>query len=106
MRPGPEGPSGAGYDRAQWRAYHELTKLDHPSRIVLNPRVRQTMFLARFRIIALAIIATAVTAFGYQGSAGPWPSPVQKGPDGSPALSPAEALKTFSMPPGYHLELV
>ena len=66
------------------------------------------MFLARFRIVALAMAATAVTAFGYQGSSstGQWPPPVQKGPDGSPALSPAEALKTFSMPPGYHLELV
>jgi mono/diheme cytochrome c family protein/glucose/arabinose dehydrogenase len=66
------------------------------------------MFLARFRIIALAMIATAVTAFGYQGSSttGQWPPPVQNGPEGSPALSPADALKTFSMPPGYHLELV
>ena len=36
----------------------------------------------------------------------PWPPGVQKVPDDSPALSPAEALKTFYMPPGYHLELV
>jgi mono/diheme cytochrome c family protein/glucose/arabinose dehydrogenase len=66
------------------------------------------MFLARFRIIALAMAATAVTLAGSQGSSsnGQWPPPVQKGPDGSPALSPAEAMKTFSMPPGYHLELV
>lgn len=66
------------------------------------------MFLARFRIISIAMAVTAVTAFGYQGasSSGQWPPLVQKGPDGSPALSPAEALKTFSMPPGYHLELV
>jgi mono/diheme cytochrome c family protein/glucose/arabinose dehydrogenase len=66
------------------------------------------MFLARFRIIALAVAATAVTAFGYQDASpgGQWPPPVQKGPDGSPALSPAEAMKTFTMPPGYHLELV
>lgn len=66
------------------------------------------MYLARFRIIAVAMAATAVTAFGYQGAAssGQWPPSVQKGPEGSPALSPAEALKTFSMPPGYHLELV
>ena len=66
------------------------------------------MLLARFRIIALAMAATAVTAFGDQGTStgGQWPPAVQKGPEGSPALSPAEALKTFSMPPGYHLELV
>jgi mono/diheme cytochrome c family protein/glucose/arabinose dehydrogenase len=31
---------------------------------------------------------------------------VQKVGDESPPLSPAEALKTFYMPPGYHLELV
>ena len=66
------------------------------------------MFLARFRIIAIAMTATAVTALGYQGSwqSGQWPPPVQKGPEGSPALSPAEAMKTFTMPPGYRLELV
>jgi mono/diheme cytochrome c family protein/glucose/arabinose dehydrogenase len=66
------------------------------------------MFLARFRIIAIAMAATAVTALGYQGSSqsGQWPPDVQKGPDGSPALSPAEAMKTFTMPPGYRLELV
>ncbi len=66
------------------------------------------MFLARFRITALAVATTAVTAFGYQGvtTSGQWPPPVQKGPDGSPALTPAEAMKTFTMAPGYHLELV
>ena len=36
----------------------------------------------------------------------PWPPGVQKVPDQSPALSPADALKTFYMPPGYRLELV
>ncbi len=66
------------------------------------------MLLARFRITALAVAATVATALGYQGgsSSGQWPPPVQNGPDGSPALSPAEAMKTFSMPPGYRLELV
>ena len=37
----------------------------------------------------------------------PWPAPyVASEPDRPPALSPAEAMKTFHMPPGYHLELV
>ena len=37
----------------------------------------------------------------------PWPAPVvAEGMDAAPILSPAEALKTFTMPPGYHLELV
>jgi putative membrane-bound dehydrogenase-like protein len=35
-----------------------------------------------------------------------WPPPVQRVAARSPALSPAEALKTFHMPPGYRLELV
>jgi mono/diheme cytochrome c family protein/glucose/arabinose dehydrogenase len=36
----------------------------------------------------------------------PWPTPVQKVPEDSPALSPEAALQTFYMPPGYRLELV
>ncbi len=66
------------------------------------------MLLARFRMTALAIAATAVSALGYQSTSpgGHWPQPVQSGPPGSPALSPAAAMKTFSMPPGYRLELV
>ena len=58
--------------------------------------------------IAIVVFAVALTASGYQSSPAnrPWPPGVQKVPDESPALSPAEALKTFYMPPGYHLELV
>jgi mono/diheme cytochrome c family protein len=36
----------------------------------------------------------------------PWPAPVQKVSDEQPVLAPADAMKTFYMPPGYHLELV
>ncbi len=37
----------------------------------------------------------------------PWPAPVtMTEPEKAPILTPAEALKTFTMPPGYHLELV
>ena len=36
----------------------------------------------------------------------PWPPGVQKVSNESPVLPPADALKTFYMPPGYHLELV
>jgi glucose/arabinose dehydrogenase len=35
-----------------------------------------------------------------------WPPGVQQVPPESPVLAPADALKTFYMPPGYHLELV
>jgi len=36
----------------------------------------------------------------------PWPPGVQAVSPESPVLAPADALKTFYMPPGYHLELV
>ena len=65
------------------------------------------MFLARFRIVALAMAATAVTAFGYQGksSTGQWPPPVQKGPEGRRRCR-RRSVENFYMPPGYRLELV
>ena len=66
------------------------------------------MILARFRFIAFFAITAAVTAYGYQSSPSNrrWPPGVQKVSNESPPLSPDEALKTFYMPPGYHLELV
>jgi mono/diheme cytochrome c family protein/glucose/arabinose dehydrogenase len=64
------------------------------------------MVLSRFRVTLLAVAATAVTAFGNQAPAGPWPPPPGKGPAGSPPLSPAEAMATFTLAPGYRIELV
>lgn len=62
------------------------------------------MLLARSRAVALAVVATAVTGYGYQTS---FPPPgIQKISTGAPVRTPAEALTTFAMPPGYHLELV
>ena len=62
-----------------------------------------------------AAIVGAVSLLG-QGGAGkgplsstknrPWPTPVQKVSDEQPVLTPAEAMKTFYMPPGYRIELV
>jgi len=56
----------------------------------------------------LFLCVAALAAFGFQSSpAGrPWPPDVQKVPDESPPLSPADALQTFYMPPGYRVELV
>jgi putative membrane-bound dehydrogenase-like protein len=66
------------------------------------------MFVARFRTVALLVVAAVVTGYGYQSSPvnRPWPPGVQKVPDQSPPLSPEEALKTLYMPPGYRVELV
>jgi mono/diheme cytochrome c family protein/glucose/arabinose dehydrogenase len=66
------------------------------------------MVLARFRVIGIFFCLTVTTVFGFQSSTAnrPWPPGVQKVSGESPVLSPADALKTFYMPPGYHLELV
>jgi mono/diheme cytochrome c family protein/glucose/arabinose dehydrogenase len=64
--------------------------------------------LARLRVIALFVFVIVATGYGYQNAqvTQQWPPAVQKVSPDSPALSPAESMKTFSMPPGYHLELV
>jgi mono/diheme cytochrome c family protein len=63
--------------------------------------------MSKYRLIVLLIAAAAATLYGQSSPANrQWPPDVQKVSDESPALSPEEALKTFFMPPGYHLELV
>ncbi len=66
------------------------------------------MFLRSVRAIAILVATTVATGLGYQSSQAnrPWPPGVQKVSNESPVLSPEDALKTFFMPPGYHLELV
>src|SRR4029453_1286593 len=66
------------------------------------------MLLTRLRAAALIASVTVVTAYTDQSSPvnRPWPPGVQKVSNESPVLSPAEALKTFFMPPGYRVELV
>ena len=67
-------------------------------------------------MVAFACRVTAIAVFVVASLAGqgplrspgdrPWPPGIQKVPAESPALSPADALKSFYMPPGYHVELV
>ena len=66
------------------------------------------MALTRTRASALFLFAAVLTVSGQQSSPvnRPWPPEVQKVSPESPALSPADALKTFYMPPGYRIELV
>jgi len=65
------------------------------------------MLISKLRLITLIIAAAVATMYGQSSPANrQWPPEVQKVSDDSPALSPEEALKTFYMPPGYHLELV
>lgn len=76
------------------------------------------MFLRRFSCgVALLLSAGLSSSFQVTTSGQPsgplsspvgrpWPTPVQKVSDDSPALSAEAALQTFYMPPGYRLELV
>jgi len=56
----------------------------------------------------LVALAAAVTTYGFQAPspARQWPPAVQEVGTDAPVLSPREALATFSLPPGYSLELV
>ena len=56
-------------------------------------------------IVALVISGIFVTGYAYQ-TGKPWPPGVQQVSDESPVLSPEDEMKTFFMPPGYHVELV
>jgi len=66
------------------------------------------MLLTRLRTISILLCLTVTTAVAFQSSPPnrPWPPGVQKVSNESPVLSPADAVKTFFMPPGYHVELV
>ena len=60
----------------------------------------------RGAMIGLAIAAAVSLGGVYQAQTGSWPPGVQRVSEASPPLSPEAAMKTFYMPPGYHLELV
>jgi glucose/arabinose dehydrogenase len=58
-------------------------------------------------VAAVALVAVTLASAQQRSPANrPWPPGVQKVSADSPVLSPGDALKTFYMPPGYHLELV
>jgi mono/diheme cytochrome c family protein/glucose/arabinose dehydrogenase len=53
-----------------------------------------------------AIMLVVATLRGdHQTAPRAWPPPVERVSETAPVLSPAEALRTFAMPPGYRLEL-
>ena len=60
----------------------------------------------RGAMIGLAIAAAVSLGGVYQAQTAQWPPSVQRVSEASPPLSPEAAMKTFYMPPGYHLELV
>jgi mono/diheme cytochrome c family protein/glucose/arabinose dehydrogenase len=61
----------------------------------------------RLRAIGLFVFCSVLTAVGAQQPADrSWTPGVQPEPAESPALSPADEMKHFHLPPGYHVELV
>ena len=62
----------------------------------------------KLRLVTFFCLLSGLTAIAFQSSPAnrPWSPGVQKGPETSPPLSPAEEAKNFIMPPGYHVELV
>src|SRR3954467_11105050 len=63
------------------------------------------MMPSRYFLISILISTAVVSGYGYQNGK-PWPPGVQQVSDESPVLSPEDEMKTFFMPPGYHVELV
>ena len=57
-------------------------------------------------VLAGAFFASLALIHGYQNASKVWPPPVQKITADAPALSVTDAMKSFYMPPGYHLEVV
>ena len=63
------------------------------------------MLCRTLRLMLLLVAATVVVSGAAQVNRA-WPPGLQQVPEESPPLAPVEALKTFSMPPGYRVELV
>src|SRR5580765_5771022 len=63
--------------------------------------------MRRLRLMALMVVAGAITGFAAQQPADrSWTPGVQKAPDDSPVLSPEEEMKQFYLPPGFRADLV
>ncbi len=57
------------------------------------------------RTVVLVMLGMVVTGYGYQSPSPSWPASVQPVSPVARPLSPAEALGTFALPPGFHIEL-
>ena len=88
----------------------------------LHQPARRRMFMTRLHAVALVVFCGAlahlrsmetVPSYGAQAAPGAqetsdrsWSPGVQKAPETSPPLSPADEMKHFYLPPGYRVELV
>lgn len=57
-------------------------------------------------LLVLALVGSVALGTTVLGQRAVWPPPVQKVRDIVPALSPEAEMKTFYLPPGYHVELI
>lgn len=57
------------------------------------------------RTVVLVMLGMVVTGYGYQSPSPSWPASVQPVSPVARPLAPAEALGTFALPPGFHIEL-
>ena len=58
------------------------------------------------RLAAVAVTLGAGAGLLAEGQQRAWPPPIEPAKASAPVLPPAEALRTFAMPPGYRVELV
>ena len=63
------------------------------------------MMSSRHFLLLSLVSSVVLTGDAYQ-NAKPWPPGLQQVSPDSPVLSPEDEMKTFFMPPGYHVELV
>ena len=74
-------------------------------------KYRKTLAACGVALLFVVVSVVAQTAATKKGPLSsiknrPWPAAVQKVSEEQPVLSPADALKTFYMPPGWRIELV
>src|SRR5262245_41467538 len=94
-RPNSARPERVTKSRRFTRLYwHELSVL-----------LMRTRAYASVLLIAVAVF-TGHRSQGQRSSPRPWPPPLQDVSNESPPRSPADALQTFFLPPGYAIELV
>jgi mono/diheme cytochrome c family protein len=64
-----------------------------------------------FRVLVVLVATVAASASAFQSSTPPaarrsWPPALHRADPESPVRSPEDEMKTFALPPGYHVELV
>src|SRR5690349_1095645 len=112
------GRSAAGAARQRTRSRRRCERPERTTGLAADDTARPLFVGAGMKKRSRSVVAAVLSLVGFgvvlSGQNVPgtattpgniWP-PAMLAPAGSPALSPADALKTFSTPPGFHVELV